>query len=52
MFLQISVVNDMSAIPIFMTESLSKAKGLYGHGAMQVNGVAYGTANVVSKSSK
>jgi len=52
MLLQISVVNDMSAIPIFMTESLSKAKGSYGNGAMQVKGVAYGTANLVSKSSE
>lgn len=46
---QISCINDMSVIPIGMTEALQKAKGSYIHGAMQaVKGAAYGASNIVS----
>jgi len=49
-FQMISVVNDMTAIPVFMSESLSKAKGSYGHAAAQaVKGAAYGAANLVTQ---
>lgn len=52
-FQMISVVNDMSAIPIFMSQSLSKARGSYGHAAMQaVKGVAYGAGNMMSQKSE
>jgi hypothetical protein len=50
---QISVVNDMTAIPTFMAESLSKAKGSYGHAAAQaVKGAAYGAASLVTDQQK
>ncbi len=40
----------MTALPTFMAESLSKAKGSYGHAAAQaVKGAAYGAADLVSK---
>lgn len=49
-FQMISVVNDMTAIPTFMADSLSKAKGSWGHSAAQaVKGAAYGTASFVSQ---
>ncbi|KAK5464977.1 hypothetical protein LTS15_001540 [Exophiala xenobiotica] len=49
-FQMISVVNDMTAIPTFMAESLSKAKGSYGHAAAQaVKGAAYGAINLATK---
>jgi hypothetical protein len=42
-------MNDMGAIPMFMTESLSKAKGSWGHAAGQaVKGAAYSAASLVS----
>lgn len=45
----ISVVNDMTALPTFMAESLSKAKGSWGHATAQaVKGAAYGAASLVS----
>jgi hypothetical protein len=51
--LQISVVNDMTAIPVFMTESLSKARGSYGHAAAQaVKGAAYSAASLVTQEKK
>ena len=41
----------MTALPVYMAESLSKAKGSYGHAAAQVvKGAAYGAANLVSQS--
>lgn len=47
---QVSVVNDMTAIPTFFAESLSKAKGSYGHAAAQaVKGAAYGAINLASQ---
>ncbi|KIV88704.1 hypothetical protein PV10_08362 [Exophiala mesophila] len=52
-FQMISVVNDMTAVPVFMAESLSKAKGTFGHAAAQaVKGAAYGAANIISGQSK
>jgi len=40
----------MTAVPTFMADSLSKAKGTYGHAAAQaVKGVAYGAVNLVTK---
>ena len=43
----------MSAIPIFMSQSLQKAKGSYAHGAVQaVKGAAYGASNIVSGQKK
>lgn len=49
-FQMISVVNDMTAVPTFMAESLSKAKGSYGHAAAQaVKGAAYGAVNLATK---
>ena len=46
-------MNDMTAIPVFMSESLSKAKGSYGHAAAQaVKGAAYGAANLVTQEKK
>jgi len=48
-FQMISVVNDMTAIPTFMAESLSKAKGSLGHAAAQaVKGAAYGAINLAT----
>lgn len=50
---QISVVGDMVAIPTFMTESLKKAKGSYGHAALNMaKGVVYGTASSLSSKEK
>jgi 4-hydroxy-2-oxoheptanedioate aldolase len=52
-FQMISVTNDMTAIPVFMSESLSKAKGSWGHAAAQaVKGAAYASANLVSSQEK
>ena len=52
-FQMISVVNDMTAIPVFMAESLSKAKGSWGHSAAKaVKGAAYGAASLVSNDEK
>ncbi|OQU98391.1 hypothetical protein CLAIMM_04185 isoform 2 [Cladophialophora immunda] len=52
-FQMISVVNDMTAVPVFMAESLSKAKGSYGHAAAQaVKGAAYGAASLVTQEKK
>ncbi|KIW95128.1 uncharacterized protein Z519_03712 [Cladophialophora bantiana CBS 173.52] len=52
-FQMISVVNDMTAIPVFMAESLSKAKGSYGHAAAQaVKGAAYGAVDMVTQDKK
>ncbi|KIX08152.1 uncharacterized protein Z518_02808 [Rhinocladiella mackenziei CBS 650.93] len=49
-FQMISVVNDMTAIPTFMADSLSKAKGTWGQAAAQaIKGAAYGAANMVTK---
>lgn len=51
--IQISVVNDMTAIPTFMADSLSKAKGSWGHATAQaVKGAAYGAANLVTSDEK
>lgn len=51
--IQVSVMNDMGAIPNYMTESLSKAKGTWGHAAAQaVKGAAYGAANLVTSEEK
>ena len=48
--LQISITNDMVALPTFMAESLSKAKGSWGHSAAQaVKGAAYTSAKLVSQ---
>jgi len=47
--LQVSVINDMTAIPTFMAQSLSTAKGTWGHSAAQaVKGAAYGAVNLAS----
>ena len=47
---QISVINDMTALPMYLAESLSKAKGSWGHSAAQaVKGAAYASANLVSQ---
>lgn len=52
-FHMISVVADMVALPTFMTESLVKAKGSYGHAAMNMaKGVVYGTASTLSSKEK
>jgi 4-hydroxy-2-oxoheptanedioate aldolase len=53
-FQMISVVNDMTALPTFMSESLSKAKGSWGHAAGQtvVKGAAYAANLVTSDSQK
>lgn len=43
----------MGAIPTAFTESLSKAKGTWGHAAAQaVKGAAYGAANLVTNEEK
>lgn len=43
-------MTDMVAIPTYMAESLSKAKGSWGHTAAQaVKGAAYGAANLASR---
>lgn len=48
-FNMISVVADMVAVPTFMSESLKKAKGGYGHAAFQAGrGAAKWTASMVS----
>lgn len=48
-FNMISVVADMVAVPTFMSESLKKAKGGYGHAALQAGkGAAKWTAGMVS----
>jgi 4-hydroxy-2-oxoheptanedioate aldolase len=50
---EISVVNDMTAIPTFMADSLSKAKGTWGHATAQaVKGAAYGAASLVTGEEK
>jgi len=42
----------MTAIPTFMAQSLSTAKGTWGHSAAQtVKGAAYGAVNLASKDS-
>jgi len=52
-FHMISVVADMAALPTFMSISLQKAKGSYGHAAMQAaKGAAYGTASLVTGQSE
>ena len=52
-YFQISVINDMTAIPVFMTQSLNTAKGTLGHSAAQaVKGAAYGAVNLVSGTSE
>jgi len=52
-FQMISVVNDMTAIPVFMSESLSKAKGSYGHAAFKaVKGAAYSAGSLMSQEKK
>jgi len=52
-FEQISCINDMSVVPIGMTQNLQKAKGSYIHGAMQaVKGAAYGASSMVSSQEK
>lgn len=49
---QISVINDMTAIPVFMAQSLSTAKGTWGHAAAQnIKGAAYGAVNLASRAS-
>lgn len=46
-------MNDMGAIPNYMAESLSKAKGTWGHAAAQaVKGAAYSAANLVTSEEK
>lgn len=50
--LQISVVNDMSAIPISMAKSLSKAKGCYGDAAQGPKQAAYSAASLVTQKKK
>lgn len=43
-------MTDMVAVPTFMAESLSKAKGSWGHSAAQaVKGAAYSAVNIASK---
>jgi hypothetical protein len=43
----------MTAIPVFMAESLTKAKGGIGHAVGQaVKGAAYGAASLVSQEKK
>ena len=50
---KISVIADMVALPTALGQALNKAKGSYGHAAMNaVKGAAYGTANLVSNSPK
>jgi hypothetical protein len=50
---QICVVADMVALPTFMAESLVKAKGSYGHAALNIaKGVVYGTASSLSSKQK
>jgi len=49
---QISVINDMTAIPTYMAQSLSTAKGTWGHAAAQsIKGAAYGAVNLASQGS-
>jgi len=49
-FQMISVINDMTAIPMFLQQSLSTAKGSWGHSATQaVKGAAYGAVNMATK---
>lgn len=46
---QISVVADMVALPTYMAESLVKAKGSYGHSALNMaKAVVQGTAGSLS----
>ncbi len=50
---QISVVADMVALPTFMAEALVRAKGSYGHAALNMaKGVVYGTASSLSSKEK
>ncbi|KIW47400.1 uncharacterized protein PV06_00098 [Exophiala oligosperma] len=51
-FQMISVVNDMSAIPISMAKSLSKAKGCYGDAAQGPKQAAYSAASLVTQKKK
>ncbi|EXJ77803.1 2,4-dihydroxyhept-2-ene-1,7-dioic acid aldolase [Capronia epimyces CBS 606.96] len=52
-FQMISVINDMTAIPTYMAESLSKAKGSYGHATAQaIKGAAYGAVNLLTQEEK
>ncbi|KAK5074292.1 hypothetical protein LTR51_004879 [Lithohypha guttulata] len=52
-FQMISVINDMTAIPVYMTQSLNTAKGTWGHSAAQaVKGAAYGAVNLASRTSE
>lgn len=47
---QISVMADMVALPTFMSQSLAKAQGSYGHAALNMaKGAVYGAANMVSR---
>ena len=47
--IQVSVVADMVALPTYMAESLVKAKGSYGHSALNMaKAVVYGTAGSLS----
>ena len=49
-FNMVSVMTDMVAIPTFMAESLSKAKGTWVQGAVKaVKGAAYGAASLASQ---
>lgn len=46
-------MTDMVAVPTHFTESLSKAKGTWGHTAAQaVKGAAYSAASLVSNDEK
>jgi len=48
-FHMISVVADMVALPTFMSQSLAKAQGSFGHKAMNMaKGAVYSTASAVS----
>lgn len=50
---QISVVADMVALPTFMAESLVKARGSYGHAALNMaKGVVWGTTSSLSSKEK
>lgn len=46
-------MNDMVAIPTYMSESLEKAKGSWGHTAVQaVKGAANASADLVSRAAE
>ena len=49
----ISAISDMVAIPTYMAQSLSTAKGTWGHSAAQaVKGAAYGAVNLASRAAE